>query len=104
MITKSYWYATISKGSLFVKESSIAQIQQMLEEEASEGWYFVEKKGYTYYFKKDKAKKLKFRLLPNTERLSNKEIGNELLRFVENRIYHRTIPHQCKFGRQRLCV
>lgn len=64
----------VKKKIVILKESSLAEIQSLLEEEAKNGWFFVEKKACIYYFEKGKGRKLKFRLLPNDERPSQKEI------------------------------
>lgn len=65
----------IKKRIILVKEHNIAEIQNILEEEALKGWYYNGKKGPIFYFKKGQAKKLKFRLLPSSEKLSEKEIN-----------------------------
>lgn len=64
----------VKKKIILLREYNIAQMQCILEEEALKGWFFYEKKGPFFYFRKDQAKKLKFRLLPCFEKLSSKEI------------------------------
>lgn len=64
----------MKKKIILLREYNIAQMQCILEEEASKGWFFYEKKGPLFYFRKDQAKKLKFRLLPSFDKLSSIEI------------------------------
>lgn len=65
---------TIKKKIIFVKQSNIAEIQSIFEREAEKGWLYCENRGYLYSFKKGQAKKLKYRLLPYLDKLSDKEI------------------------------
>lgn len=64
----------MKKKVILLKESSLVEIQSVLEDEARNGWFFVKKSGYRYYFEKKKRKDLKYRLLPMEDRLSDKEI------------------------------
>ena len=76
----SEWRNSVGKSKetkkrlVLLKESSLLEIQNLLEEEAKNGWFFIEKKACFYYFEKGKSKSLKFRLLPNDDKPSAKEL------------------------------
>lgn len=65
---------TVKKKLIFMEQSNIAELQSLFEKEAEKGWYYCGNKGYIFYFKKTQAKKIKFRLLPHSDMLTDKEI------------------------------
>lgn len=65
---------TIKKKLIFIHQSNIAEWQTIFEKEAEKGWIYCGNKGYLYFFRKAQAKKMKFRLLPYLDKLSDTEI------------------------------